>query len=238
MQNQDLFFNGKMILRQPLKGYRHAIDPVLLAHFCQPGIGDQVLDLGTGNGIIPVILAFRKKDITISAVEIQTELYQMALENISLNQLTDRVTVVNKDMRELPGIFPTASFDLVVSNPPYIKQAAGRINPDSQKAIARHEIKITLDELLKTAYAMMKSSGRFSVIFSANRMADLICKMRQHDIEPKRIRFVHARKTDDAKLVLVEGRKHGKEGLKTLAPVVIYDREEQYTDEINWMFHP
>lgn len=227
-----------IILRQPEHGYRHAIDPILLSHFCRPQKNDRVFDLGTGNGIIPLILARKDPTLTIQAIEIQSELYKTAMENLSLNSLADRISLIHGDMKDLPRLLPEASVDLVVSNPPYIRRSAGRLNPDSEKAIARHEIMITLDELLETAHFLMRPLGRFAVIYPARRAVDLLCRMRAFAINPTRIRFVHPRINAGAKLVLVEGMKKKGTDVTILPPLALHDPEGDDTEEIRRMFLP
>ena len=237
-KSKDTFFDGQVVLQQPSDGYRHSIDPVLLVHFCCPNPNDRVLDLGTGNGIIPVILAYRYKNITISAVEIQPSLHQLAKENVAANHLQSRVTLHLGDIKQLSTVLPSKCFNLVVSNPPYIECRSGRVNPNRKKAIARHEIEITLKEVLFAAYTMLSPMGRFAIVYPASRLTDLLCFMRRCNLEPKRLRWIHGRADLDAKRVLIEGRKHGKPGLKVTPPLVIYKEDGTYTNEVNRMFLP
>lgn len=232
----DLFFNGKIIVKQPAVGYRYSIDPIILTHFITPSPDEFIIDLGTGCGIIPVILACKYPGIKIWGIEIQTDLSEIAINNIKKNHLESQITILNQNIKSLSTKDTKIKCDRIISNPPYMKKGAGRINPDIQKAIARHELKINIEELLKAAYSLLKHLGKFSIIYPSGRLTDLVWEMKNTFIEPKVLRFVHPRKNQDAKLVMVEGVKNGRPGIKTLPPLYIYEEGECYTNEINKMF--
>jgi len=234
----DSFFNGRIRVKQYRSGYRFSIDAVLLAYQAFPRSADKVVDLGTGCGIIALIMAYRRKDITVYAVEIQAELTQLAISNVKENLLEDRITVLDIDMKKLKPDATSGPVDLVVSNPPYRRSGSGRINPDNQRAVARHELKANLNDVVRTARRMLKTSGRFVTIYTAERTADMLSQMRVAGIEPKFIRTIHSGPSSDAKLILIEGVKDGNPGLKIGPPLLVYDQNGDYTDEVQRMFEP
>ena len=229
----DTFFNGKIRVAQDRTGYRFSIDAVLLANFADPRSMDKVLDLGTGCGIIPLILAHRQPDIVIYGVEVQAELAELAVSNVRANQLEDRITVFCTDMKLLRPDVTAGPVDLVVCNPPFRRRGSGRINPD-----ARHEIKANLGDIIQTSHRMLRTAGRLILIYTAGRLTDILSRMRTDGIEPKFIRMIHSRQDRDAGLILVEGLKGGRPDLKIGPPLIIYDKKNQYTDEVESMFRP
>ena len=234
----DTFFNGRIQIRQSRAGYRFSIDAILLACQAAPESGDRVVDLGTGCGIIALIMAFRHPDITIYAVEVQEELAQLAISNVKGNHLQNRITVLGADMKRMKPDMTAGPVDLVVCNPPYRRPGAGRINPDVQRAVARHELKANLQDVIVTARRMLKTAGRFVTIYTAERTADILCQMRIDSIEPKFFRTIHSNPGSEAKLILVEGIKGGNPGLKIAPPLIVYDQNGDYTDEVQQMFGP
>ena len=237
-QTTDTFFNGKLRVQQDPAGYRFSIDAILLASRARPRPKERVLDLGTGCGIIPLILAYRHPDITAFGIEIQKELALMAVSNVNANHLQNRITVLCRDMRELKPDVIDGPVDLVVCNPPYHTAKSGRINPDRQRAIARHELKINLADILQTTKRMLQPAGRFVTIYTAERMTDLFVQMRAHGIEPKSMRTIHGQPTADARLILVNGAKGAQPGIRLDPPLIIYDSKGGYTREILKMFEP
>lgn len=229
---RDLFLEGRIFLRQPKHGYRFSIDAVILAHLCCPDPGDIVLDLGTGCGVIPILLAYRHADIRIVGVELQSELSQLAQQNVVDNQMADRVHIIAKDMADLVLADAGGPVNLVVSNPPYRQINSGRINTSSQKAVARHELKVNLDTLLATVRRMLNKSGRFVAIYPSVRAVDLLTAMRADDIEPKRVTMVHAKADAPARLVAIEGVRGGRPGLDVEAPLIIYNDDGSYTQSV------
>jgi tRNA1Val (adenine37-N6)-methyltransferase len=232
----DTFFNGKITIRQSRSGYRYSIDAVILAHHARPMPGDQVLDLGTGCGIIPIMLAFQFHEADFFGVEIQPELADIARQNVRENHMENQIKIMCRDMETLRQNQFQGPMDLVISNPPYRRAASGRINPNSQRAIARHEIKITLSGVATAAGCMLKTAGKFIMIYSAERLADLLVQLRSVRIEPKFIRFIHSGQETEAKLILLEGVKEGNPGMKVGAPLVIYGEDGAYSEEVNAMF--
>ena len=233
---KDTFFNGRIKVKQDSCGYRFSIDSILLACHAEPRPGDKVVDLGTGCGIIPMILAYREPNLKIFGIELQKELADIASSNVKENLMDSTITIFCKDMKELRNDMISGPVDLVVSNPPYRKAESGRINPDMQRAVARHEITVCLDDITKTVRRVLRTAGRFITIYSAERTTDLLTHLRTSGIEPKSFRMIHSGAKTQAKLILVEGIKGGHPGVKIGPPIIIYDEKGAYTQEVQEMF--
>ena len=237
-QTTGTFFNGKLHIRQDPAGYRFSIDAILLASHARLRAKERVFYLGTGCGIIPLILAYRHPDIISFGIEIQKELAHIAIANVDANHLQNQIRVLCRDMRRLKPEDIGGPVDLVVCNPPYHKPKSGRINPDRQRAIARHELKINLQDILQTASRMLRTAGRFVTIYTAERMTELFVQMRAHGIEPKSMRAVHGQLEAEARLILVRGTKGAQPGTRLGPPLIIYDSNGGYSQEIMEMFEP
>lgn len=235
---KDTFFNGRIKVKQDRSGYRFSLDSILLASHAAPRPGDKVVDLGTGCGIISLIMAYREPNLKIYGIEVQKELADIAGSNVEENHMGDIITILCKDMIALKNDMISGPVDLIVSNPPYRKADSGRINPDIQRAVARHEIKISLDDITATVRRVLRTAGRFVTIYSAERITDLLTHLRSEDIEPKFIRMIHSDIKTEAKLVLVEGIKGGRPGTKIGPPLLIYDENGSYTQEVEEMLSP
>ncbi|HJO62859.1 MAG TPA: tRNA1(Val) (adenine(37)-N6)-methyltransferase [Desulfobacterales bacterium] len=234
----DTFFNGRVRVNQDRSGYRFSIDAVLLAYYARPRPGDKIIDLGTGCGIIPVILAHRHPDITLYGIEVQKALAEIATLNAKENRMSDRITIIEKDLKLLEPQMVSGPVNLVVSNPPYRRARSGRINSDPQQAIARHEITATLLDVVQAAFRVLRNSGRLVMIFPAERITDIICQMRSSSIEPKHLQMVYSEIDMGAMLVLIEGRKGGGSGMKVAPPLTIYRQDGSYTNAVLKMFAP
>ena len=232
---RDHFFNGNIVLNQPGSGYRFSIDAVILAHLFCPVPGETILDLGTGCGVIPIILAFRHPHVRLIGVEIQPALSRLARQNVADNRLADRIRIIEKDMGQLSPADVGGPVDRVVSNPPYRKRGSGRINADSQRAVARHELKIDLEALLQTTRRMLRKSGRFYVIYPSSRTVDLVTAMRSTGIEPKNVKMIHSKPASPARLVAVTGIKGGRPGLEVGPPLYLYHENGTYTRAVEAM---
>ncbi len=234
----DAFLDGRLLIKQGAGGYRFSIDAVVLAHLTDTHAGETILDLGTGCGIIPLILAYRNPDICVYGIEIQDELADLAISNVSANRMQNRITVLCQDMRDLMPRMVGGPADVIVCNPPYRKPNSGRLNPNPQKAVARHEIKVSLIDVLQTVRRMLRTAGRFVTVYTAERSAELLAQMRLDGIEPKFIRAIHSQIDAAAKLILVVGIKGARPGTKIGPPLIIYDSNGQYSAEIQTMFNP
>lgn len=232
----DTLFNENLKIKQSKTGYRYSIDPVLVSCFAKPLSGSKIIDLGTGCGIIPLVLTHRISGLEITGIEVQENLAELAKENIVNNRLQNNVTIVLSDIKDFAESFVSETIDMVITNPPYTKKNAGRINFDTERAIARHEIKITLEELLKVAAALIKDKGEFVIVYPEKRLEELLTLMKNNGIHPHRLRMVHPKKNSRPKLVLVSGIKNSKPDFIIEPPLYIYDESELYSEEMQRMF--
>jgi len=234
----DTFFGKKISLHQPETGYRYSMDPFILAAQATPFPGCKVIDIGCGCGIIPVILGYRFKEVHIIGVEIQPELAEFATKNIVANQLSDRIHILNRDIRTTTIFDIKGGADMIVANPPYKKKNSGRLNPNIQKAIARHEITLELSEFLESAHRLLKPRGQLLFIFPADRLQDINSDLQAHAFQLDWIRFVHTKENKPAKLVLISTLKEDHGNALVRPPLYIYDRDNNPTNEYSAMFKP
>lgn len=228
----DTFYNGAVTIRQERSGYRFSIDPVLLVGHVRLKPEMRAVDLGTGCGVIPILLAYRFPNTKIYGVEIQQELARLAMSNVELNGLSGSVEIIRQNFNEIHNDLIRIPVDMIVCNPPYRRVDSGRINPNHQRAVARHEIKATLADILGLAKRMLKTAGECYLIYPAVRLTDLLFEMRTFGIEPKWIRMVHSYQQDPPKLILVKGVKGAGPDAVMAPPLVIYEKEDVYTDEV------
>lgn len=228
----DTMFQGRLKVIQKREGYRFSLDAVLLARLAPVSSEDCVIDLGTGCGIIPIIIAYATEVKTIVGAEIQKELADLALRNVSLNGFHERITILQEDLTNISSLYPPGSFDCVLSNPPFRKLETGRLNLQDQKAIARHELTVSLQDLLKVAFSLLAPNGKIFLIYPAFRLVDLFFEMRKCCLEPKTIQCVHAQIGTPAKMVLIEGVREGGVELHVKEPLVLYDSEGNYTEAL------
>lgn len=232
----DLQYKGLRLL-QKRDGFCFGVDAVLLSHFAQVSGNDTVIDLGTGTGIIAVLLAAKKNPRKVVGLEIQREMAEMANRSVLLNGLEHKLEIVCGDIREAVRIFGASSFNAVVTNPPYMGRGGGLINPADMKAIARHEILCTLEDVISAAGKLLKPGGKFSMVHRPQRLADILCLMRSNSIEPKRLRMVHPSPGKKPNLVLVGGTRGGNPELRVQEPLYIYDSDGNYTREIHEIYN-
>jgi tRNA1Val (adenine37-N6)-methyltransferase len=228
----DALFGGQLKLFQSRAGYRFSLDALLLADFVTLKARDKFADLGTGSGVVPLILARREKSISILAVECQDTLAERAQRNVMLNHVVSKIKIVRGDVRQIGTIAQTESFDGVVCNPPYRKPGSGRLSPNDEKQIARHEINGALPDFLRAAALLLRGKGRIALVYGAGRVIDLLAAMRQLKLEPKRLRMVHSFAGAEASLILVEGVKDGRSGIKILPPLIIFRHGKEYSEEV------
>jgi len=227
----DLQRNGYRII-QKKKGFCFGMDAVLLSGFAQVKEGEVAVDLGTGTGIIPILLEAKTKGKHFTGLEIQEEVAEMAGRSVRLNQLEDRVDIVRGDIKEASRLFGKASFDVVTSNPPYMNDNHGLKNPDLPKAIARHEVFCTLDDVCREASLLLKSGGRFYMVHRPHRLVEIITALKTYKLEPKRMKLVHPFADKEANMVLIEAVRGGKSMMKVEAPIIVYKEPGVYTQEI------
>jgi tRNA1Val (adenine37-N6)-methyltransferase len=232
----DSLFDRKLVIYQPRKGYRFALDAVLLAGLTTVHPRDRILDLGTGCGVIPLILAYRKLGKQIVGLEIQPELVELAQRNVQTNGFTGKIRVYERDFREISGDFGEGSFDLVISNPPYRRLCSGRVNPDGQRALARHEIKSSLTDVFATASSLLGHGGRLSIIYPAARLAHLLVTARDFHLTPKQLTVIHSNAGSVARLVHLECKKGAGEELRIRSPFFIYREDGTYTEAMRLLY--
>ena len=227
----DLQRNGYRII-QKKKGFCFGMDAVLLSGFAQVKEGEVAVDLGTGTGIIPILLEAKTKGKHFTGLEIQEEVAEMAGRSVRLNQLENRVDIVRGDIKEASRLFGKASFDVVTSNPPYMNDNHGLKNPELPKAIARHEVFCALDDVCREASLLLKSGGRFYMVHRPHRLAEIITALKAYKLEPKRMKLVHPFADKEANMVLIEAVRGGKSMMKVEAPIIVYREPGVYTQEI------
>ena len=232
----DLQFAGLSIIQNP-KAFCFGMDAVLLADFCSIRAHDNAADLGTGTGILPLLMAGRAGRAVIHGFEIQKGMADMARRSVLMNGLDQRIFIHEEDLRNAPQILTPGSLDLVVSNPPYGKTGGSLLNPKEELRLARHEGGITLTEVVYTAKVLLNNGGRLALVFPAPRLLELMDTMRFHKLEPKRLRMVHSRAEKAPHLVLVEGVKAARPMLHCLPPLIVYDGQGNPTPELNRIYH-
>lgn len=231
----DLQRKGYKII-QNTKIFCYGIDAVLLADFAKMSEKDNAIDLGTGNGIIPMLMEARYGGTHFVGLEIQDINVEMARRSVQMNGLTGKVDIVQGDIKEASKIFGAAQYDVVTSNPPYMNENHGLTNPDSHKAIARHELLCTLDDVVREAAKLLKVGGHFYMIHRPHRMVEIINKLTEYKLEPKRIRFVHPFANKDANMVLIDAIKGANSMVKIEKPLIVYEKPGEYTKEL-WDIH-
>jgi tRNA1Val (adenine37-N6)-methyltransferase len=232
----DELFSGRLKIIQKASGYRVSMDPILLAHFASPLKGGGVIDLGTGNGVIPMILALRGDAGELVGVEIQEELVDMANRGLILNGLQDRVRIVRADFRYIQHWFPPQSFDHVICNPPYHPLGRGRPSPLRERGAARHEVEGTIEDVVASAGYLLGTKGRLWLTYPTVRLPSLFQLLRGNNLEPKGLRMVHGRVELPARMALIEAAKGAKEGLHVHPPLILYVQGRQYTEELQEIY--
>lgn len=231
----DLERNGYKIIQNPKK-FCFGMDAVLLTGFAKVKEGEKCLDLGTGTGIIPILLEAKTKGAHFTGLEIQEESADMAVRSVQYNHLEEKVDIVTGDIKEASQIFGAASFDVVTSNPPYMNDLHGLKNPELPKAIARHEVLCTLEDVVREAARLLKPGGRFYMVHRPFRLAEIIRAMSQYKLEPKRLRMVHPYIDREPNMVLIEGVRGGRAMLKVEKPLIVFQEMNVYTDEVRMLY--
>ncbi|MGI6711303.1 MAG: tRNA1(Val) (adenine(37)-N6)-methyltransferase [Bacillota bacterium] len=227
----DLLWRGLKIIQNP-RWFCFSLDAVLLANFASIRAQEIVMDLGTGTGVIPLLLAARTRKIKVVGLEIKAEVADMAQRSVILNGFDRFITIQKGDIKEASQIFGRGKFDLVTSNPPYAKVGSGKMSNCSIKAAARTEILCSLEDIIREASALLNSNGRAALIHRPARLGDIFYLMKKYGIEPKRIRFVSPLPDKEPNLVLVEGIKNGHKDLMVKPPLYVYERPGVYSNEM------
>lgn len=232
----DEILGGRLRIIQKQGGYRFSIDSLLLADFASMHEDDSLIDLGTGSGIVAMILAHRSRCRRIVGIDIQEELAAMAKRSVVLNGLEGCVEIRVADIRRPDSLCAAGTFDTAVFNPPYRRLRSGRMNPDPEKAVARHELAGAVGDFLAAAGHALREGGRACAIYPAARMVEILSQMRARRIEPKRLRMVYSRPGARGEFVLVEGVKGGREELAVEPPLYIYGETGKYSPEMAAVF--
>lgn len=227
----DLQRNGYRIIQNPEK-FCFGMDAVLLSGFARVKPGARVLDMGTGTGIIPILLEGKTKASHLTGLEIQEESADMARRSVLLNHLDEKIDIVTGDIKEAGNLFQAASFDVVTCNPPYMIGQHGIANPDAPKAIARHEVLCTLEDVVRNAAILLKPGGNFFMVHRPFRLAEIIVMMTKYKLEPKRMQLVYPYVNKEPNMVLIEGCRGGKSRMTVEKPLIVYKAQNEYTDEI------
>lgn len=227
----DLRIKGYEIIQHPGR-FCFGMDAVLLSAFARVKAGECVLDLGTGTGILPILLAAKTAGSKFTGLEIQKESADMARRSVLHNQIQDHVEIVEGDIKEASEIFGRSSYDVITTNPPYMIGGHGLANPEDAKAIARHEVLCTLDDILRESKAVLRPGGRFYMVHRPFRLAEILTKMSAVGIEPKRMRLVHPYIDKEPNMVLVEGMRGAKPRMTVEPPLIVYEKDGNYTEEV------
>lgn len=227
----DLQRNNYRIIQNPER-FCFGMDAVLLSGFAKAKKGDHVLDLGTGTGIIPILLSAKTKAEHLTGLEIQEESADMARRSILLNDLQDKIDIITGDLKEAGRIFKPASFEVITCNPPYMTENHGLINPEEPKAIARHEILCTLEDVIAASASLLKPAGKLYMVHRPFRLAEIITVMHSHHLELKRLRVVYPYVDKEPAMILLEASRGGKSGMVIEKPLIIYREKDVYTDEM------
>ena len=227
----DLQLNNLQLI-QKKTGFKFGVDAVLLSDFFQASKNAKVMDIGTGTGVIPVLLYGKNKGKDFTGIDIQEEMVEMAQRSALLNGIQERVRFVTCDVKQVKNMFHSESFDAIVTNPPYMKVGDGLLNPDMSKAVSRHEIACTIEDIVAASYYLLKEKGKLYMIHRPHRLPDIFIAMRKFKIEPKRMRFVYPDAQKEPNLVLLCGVKLGNQELRVEKPLFVYDKNNEYTQEI------
>ena len=228
----DLEYKGLKIIQNE-KGFRFGIDSVLLSDFAKNiKTGSIVVDIGTGTGIISLLLCKKTSLNKIYGIEIQKEVAEMAQRSVELNGLEEKMEILNINIKNVFDVLEKNKFDVVVTNPPYKKANTGLKSEETSNLISRHEVECTLEDIAKQSYLLLKDKGEFYMVHRAERLVDILCTLRKNKLEPKVIRFVHSKQNNKPNLILIKSVKNAKEFLKIEKPLIVYKDSGEYTDEI------
>lgn len=227
---------GSLKIIQPRKGYRFSIDAVLLAHFPEMDGVETVVDLGMGNGVMALLLAYRNPQASITGVEIQKQMVQRARRSVLYNHLEQRITITQADINRIPDCWSAGQADLVVANPPFWKKGQGQVSQDPEQAIARHELQVNLSGVVRAARHLLKPGGRFALLQPARRLSEALYEFHQQGLSPQRLRLIHPLANREAGHFLLEAVPLCSSPLRILPPLVIYQSPGIYGEEIRLLY--
>lgn len=227
----DLQRKGYRIIQNP-DYFCFGMDAILLLGFAKVKKGEHTLDMGTGTGIIPILLEAKTKGESFVGLEIQEPVADMAARSVKLNQLEAKIEIVCGDIKEASTILKPCSFDVITCNPPYMNQTHGIVNPTQPKAIARHEILCDFEDIAREASKLLKPRGRLYLVHRPRRLMDLLCTLRKYHLEPKRMRYIHPYKGEEANMVLIEALHNGGVQMRVESPLIVYNEPGEYTQEV------
>lgn len=227
----ELQRNGYVIIQHP-KRFCFGMDAVLLSGFVHVKAGEHLLDLGTGTGIIPILLEAKTEGEHFTGLEIQAESADMARRSVELNHLESKIDIIIGDMKDASKRFGASSFDVITTNPPYMIGNHGLQNEQNAKTIARHEVLCTLEDILRESAKLLPPKGRFYMVHRPFRLSEIMCMMTKYGIEPKRMKLVYPYVDREPNMVLIEGLRGGRPRLTVEKPLIVYQENGKYTDEI------
>ncbi|NLO20964.1 MAG: methyltransferase [Syntrophomonadaceae bacterium] len=225
-----------MKIIQPRQGYRFSIDSILLAFFADARQAMQAVDLGTGSGVIPLLLAYQKQDLKIIGIEIMPEAADRARRSATFNGLANRIAIIHGDIKNIKSLLPPGLADLVVANPPFWKKGEGRLSQNLEQAVARHELKVELSQIVSAAAYLLTSQGRLCMIHRADRADEIMSCFAEHELRQIKIRWVHSFPERPPHLLLIEGQKNPSPKVTQLAPLIIYRNKGEYSQEIKRIY--
>ncbi len=227
----DLQRNHYRIIQDPGR-FCFGMDAVLLSGFAFAKEGDRVLDLGTGTGIIPILMEAKTDAAHLTGLEIQADSADMARRSVRLNHLEEKIEIITGDIKEAVSLFGAASFDVVTCNPPYMTEHHGLTNPEAPKAIARHELLCTLEDVISQAAKILRPGGNFFMVHRPFRLVDILVLLRNYHLEPKRMKMVHPFVDKEPNMVLIQASRGGKARITVEKPLIVYQKPGMYTEEI------
>lgn len=233
----DLVYFDNLKIVQNKNYFNFSLDSILLPNFAPITENTKlILDLCTGNAPVPLVLT-TKTNAKIIGVELQKEVFELAKESVELNDLSEQIELINDNINNIVTKYETDTFGLITCNPPYFKHSEQSITNDNEiKSIARHEIHMELEDVFKISKKLLKNGGSVCMVHRTDRLMEIIEKMKNNNIEPKRVQFIYPKINSESNLVLVDGRKNGKTGLKVLAPLYVHNEDGSYTDEVLKLF--
>ena len=237
MKVKNRLLNFDKVIYQDDDWFKFSIDSVLLINFVTINLRcRKIIDLCCGNAPIPMLLSYRT-NACIDGIELQKCVYDLGVESIKENDLGRQINLINEDIRNIRNIFSSDSYDTVVCNPPYFKTSLeGYFNNNSVKSIARHEVMVTLDDIVKSASYLLKTGGNFAMVHRSDRFVEILDCLKKYRLEPKRIQFIYPKRNYNSDLFLVEATKNGKSGLKILPSIVVHNDDDSYTEGVRKLF--